>query len=99
MVGFVPSWTSWRFLTSVQDIFVKISDIFCLYCADSSHHSLFIINDNDTGALGVTMNSIWTWMIPICLGWVWIGSQTSHSGIREALRKASQHFVAQGGHD
>lgn len=52
-------------------------------------------DENNTGGLGVTMNSIWTWMIPICLGWVWVGSQTSHSGIRDALKSASQNVTGQ----
>lgn len=43
----------------------------------------------------MTINSIWTWMIPICLGWVWVGSQTSHSGIRDALENASQKDTGQ----
>jgi hypothetical protein len=50
---------------------------------------------NNTGGLGVTINSIWTWMIPICLGWVWVGSQTSHSGVRDALKDASQNVTGQ----
>lgn len=52
-------------------------------------------DENNTGSLGVTMNSIWAWMIPICLGWVWVGSQTSHSGIRDALKSASQNVTGQ----
>lgn len=28
-------------------------------------------------------------MIPICLGWVYVGSQTSHTGVRDALGQAS----------
>ena len=56
----------------------------------------FSVTDaNNTGGLGVTINSIWTWMIPICLGWVWVGSQTSHSGIRDALKNASQNHLGQ----
>ena len=49
-------------------------------------------DDDNIGTIGVTVNSLWTWMIPICLAWVWIGSQTSHSTIRDALQSASRHF-------
>lgn len=54
-------------------------------------------DDNNIGTIGVTVNSLWTWMMPICLAWVWIGSQTSHSTIRDALQSASRHcFTARG---
>ena len=46
---------------------------------------------NNITTIGVTVNSLWTWMMPICLAWVWIGSQTSHSTIRDALQSASRH--------
>lgn len=33
-------------------------------------------------------------MMPICLAWIWIGSQMSHSTIRDALQSVSQHCFA-----
>lgn len=54
-------------------------------------------DDNNIGTIGVMVNSLWTWMMPICLAWVWIGSQTSHSTTRDALQNASRHcFAARG---
>jgi hypothetical protein len=41
--------------------------------------------DNDTIGLGVAVNNLWIWMIPVTLGWVWVGTQNSASTIREAL--------------
>ena len=41
--------------------------------------------DNNTIGLGVAVNSLWIWMIPVTLGWVWVGTQNSASTIREAL--------------
>lgn len=46
--------------------------------------------DNSIGGLGASINCIWTWMIPVCLGWVWVGTQTSHLGIKDALTAASE---------
>ena len=65
---------------------VQLLAIVIFFCATDA---------NDTGGLGVTINSIWTWMIPICLGWVWVGSQTSHSSIRDALKHASEKYLGQ----
>ncbi|OCL03560.1 hypothetical protein AOQ84DRAFT_266327, partial [Glonium stellatum] len=42
------------------------------------------------GTIGVTVNCLWTWMISICLAWVWVGSQKSHSTIRNALDKHAE---------
>jgi hypothetical protein len=41
--------------------------------------------DNNTIGLGVAVNSLWIWMIPVTLGWVWVGTQNSASTVREAL--------------
>jgi hypothetical protein len=41
--------------------------------------------DNNTIGLGVAVNSLWIWMIPVTLGWVWVGTQNSASTIRGAL--------------
>lgn len=43
--------------------------------------------DNVIG-VGVAVNNLWIWMIPVTLGWVWVGTQHSASSIREALTTA-----------
>ncbi|RDW75667.1 hypothetical protein BP5796_06488 [Coleophoma crateriformis] len=53
--------------------------------------------DNSTiGLLGVAINSLWMWMIPITLGWVWVGTQESAKTIESALRRASTKAIIQG---
>ncbi|RDW82346.1 hypothetical protein BP6252_03458 [Coleophoma cylindrospora] len=53
--------------------------------------------DNATiGLLGVAINSLWMWMIPITLGWVWVGTQESAKTIEFALRRASTKAIIQG---
>jgi hypothetical protein len=41
--------------------------------------------NNNTIGLGVAVNTLWIWMIPVTLGWVWVGTQNSASTIRGAL--------------
>ena len=38
-----------------------------------------------TIGIGLAINSLWIWMIPIVLGWVYVGTQTSAGSIRMAL--------------
>ena len=35
--------------------------------------------------IGLAINSLWLWMIPIVLGWVYVGTQNSASSIKAAL--------------
>ncbi|MCJ1281785.1 hypothetical protein MMC26_001108 [Xylographa opegraphella] len=44
--------------------------------------------DNSTMGIGVAINSLWIWMIPVTLGFVWVGTQRSSSTIRDALMTA-----------
>ncbi|MCJ1387087.1 hypothetical protein MMC17_010216 [Xylographa soralifera] len=44
--------------------------------------------DNTTMGIGVAINSLWIWMIPVTLGFVWVGTQRSSSTVREALMAA-----------
>ena len=51
---------------------------------------LAIINfftDTSIG-IGLAINSLWLWMIPIVLGWVYVGNQNSADSIRAALTDA-----------
>jgi hypothetical protein len=47
-----------------------------------------IINSSTTG-IGAAINSLWMWLIPISLGWVWVGTQNSAATIQEGLMRAS----------
>jgi hypothetical protein len=49
-------------------------------------------SQQDLGTMGVTVNSLWIWMIPICLGWVWMGTQSTHNKLTDAIRGASTHL-------
>ena len=44
--------------------------------------------DNAMMGIGVAINSLWIWMLPVTLGFVWVGTQTSSSTIRDALMAA-----------
>ena len=37
--------------------------------------------------IGLAINSLWVWMIPVILGWVYVGTQTSAGSIKTALAK------------
>ena len=40
---------------------------------------------NTSTGLGLAINSLWIWMIPVVLGWVHVGTQTSAGSIEEAI--------------
>lgn len=40
-----------------------------------------------TIGIGLAINSLWIWMIPVVLGWVYVGTQTSAGSIEEALTR------------
>jgi hypothetical protein len=42
--------------------------------------------DEDTISVGLGINSVWVWMIPVTLGWVLVGTQTSAGSIKAALK-------------
>lgn len=42
---------------------------------------------------GVAINDVWMWMIPVTVGWVWVGTQNSASTIRDGLMEASTKAV------
>ncbi|KAK3336166.1 hypothetical protein B0T19DRAFT_408717 [Cercophora scortea] len=48
-----------------------------------------IIDNSTVRAIGVAINSLWMWMIPVTLGWVWVGTQNSANTIRDGLMRAS----------
>lgn len=40
---------------------------------------------NTSIGIGLAINSLWVWMIPVVLGWVYIGTQTSAGSIEAAI--------------
>lgn len=42
-------------------------------------------SSNSTIGIGLAINSLWLWMIPIVLGWVYVGNQTSAESFKAAL--------------
>jgi len=49
----------------------------------------FTIIDSSTIGMGVAINSLWMWLIPITLGWVWVGTQNSTATIQDGFMRAS----------
>ncbi|PMD37039.1 hypothetical protein L207DRAFT_393462, partial [Hyaloscypha variabilis F] len=49
----------------------------------------FTIIDSSTIGMGVAINSLWMWLIPITLGWVWVGTQNSAATIQDGFMRAS----------
>lgn len=46
----------------------------------------FTYSSKDTSiGIGLCINSLWLWMIPIVLGWVYVGNQDSARSIKDAL--------------
>ena len=39
--------------------------------------------------IGLAVNCLWLWMIPVVLGWVYVGTQTSAGSVKVALTEAS----------
>ena len=39
--------------------------------------------------IGLAINCIWLWMIPVVLGWVYVGTQTSAGSVKVALTEAT----------
>jgi hypothetical protein len=49
----------------------------------------FTTIDSSTIGMGVAINSLWMWLIPITLGWVWVGTQNSAATIQDGFMRAS----------
>lgn len=45
--------------------------------------------DDTTITVGLALNSLWIWMIPVTLGWVFVGTQTSAGSIKAAISSAT----------
>ena len=45
-------------------------------------------SSNSSIGIGLAINSLWLWMIPIVLGWVYVGNQNSAGSIKAALTDA-----------
>jgi hypothetical protein len=72
------------FALSAQMIWVVLAYIFTIVQA-------FTTSGSGTD-LGLSMSSgmVWLWMIPVILGWVIVGTQSSHKSIHRALRNGNK---------
>jgi len=56
--------------------------------------NFFSIVDRSTiRVIGVAVNSLWMWMIPVTVGWVWVGTQNSANTVRDCLMRASTRCI------
>ena len=52
-----------------------------------------IIDRSTIRVIGVAVNSLWMWMIPVTVGWVWVGTQNSANTVRDCLVRTSGSAV------
>ena len=69
----------WTYSLYAQVGWVCISQVLAIIDFFTSASS-----DSSIG-IGLAINSLWLWMIPIVLGWVYVGNQTSAESIKNAL--------------
>lgn len=73
----------WTYSLYAQVGFVCVSQLLAIlnfFVAKSSRSSV---------GIGLAINSLWLWMIPIVLGWVYVGTQRSAASIKVALKGAN----------
>ncbi|MCJ1437956.1 hypothetical protein MMC27_007343 [Xylographa pallens] len=72
----------WTYSLLAQVLWVSVAVI-------SAVSDFFVATvDNSTMGIGVAINSLWIWMIPVTLGFVWVGTQRSSTTVRDALMAA-----------
>jgi hypothetical protein len=72
----------WTYSLVAQVLFVVVSQTFTIIdFFNPSSSSSYI-------GMGLATNCLWIWMIPVVLGWVWIGTQTSALAFKSALSQA-----------
>lgn len=70
----------WTYALVAQLIMVIIAQIFSIV------DFITYPADQDTISVGLGINSLWIWMIPVAFGWVKVGTQTSAGSIKAALK-------------
>ena len=77
------------FLTVLRTYSLLAQVIWVIIAVISAVSDFFVATvDNGTMGIGVAINSLWIWMIPVTLGFVWVGTQRSSSTVRKALMAA-----------
>ncbi|KAL2048664.1 hypothetical protein N7G274_000576 [Stereocaulon virgatum] len=69
----------WTYSLYAQVGFVCVSQVLAITIFFTSASS-----DSSIG-IGLAINSLWLWMIPVVLGWVYVGMQTEAGSIKAAL--------------
>ena len=70
----------WTYSLYAQVGFVCVSQVLAITVFFTSASS-----DSSIG-IGLAINSLWLWMIPVVLGWVYVGTQTDSNSIKAALK-------------
>ena len=70
---------TWTYSLYAQVGFVCVSQLLAITVFFTSASS-----DSSIG-IGLAINSLWLWMIPVVLGWVYVGTQTDSNSIKAAL--------------
>lgn len=69
----------WTYSLYAQVGFVCVSQVLAITVFFTSASS------NSSIGIGLAINSLWLWMIPVVLGWVYVGTQTDSNSIKAAL--------------
>ena len=73
----------WTYPLFAQLAFVCVFQILAII-------AFFTVRSSNTSiGMGLAINSLWVWMFPVVLGWVYIGIQTSAGSIRAAIMKTT----------
>jgi hypothetical protein len=77
----------WTYPLYAQVGFVCVSQVLAITIFFTSASS-----DSSIG-IGLAINSLWLWMIPVVLGWVYVGMQTEAGSIKAALIDTNVPFL------
>ena len=83
--GILKTKRGWTYPLYAQVGFVcaaQLLGIICFFTSLSSDWSTSI-------GIGLAINCLWLWMIPVVLGWVYVGTQTKAGSVKVALKEAT----------
>ena len=75
----------WTYSLYAQVGFVCV----CQLLAIISFFTSLSIDWSTSIGIGLAINCLWLWMIPVVLGWVYVGSQTSAGSVKATLTRAT----------
>ena len=83
--GILKTKREWTYSLYGQVGFVCVAQLLAIICFFTS-----LSNDWSTSiGIGLAINCLWLWMIPVVLGWVYVGTQTSARSVKVALTEAT----------